>query len=67
MSTKYFKGKEKMLTLDEIKQRLKPYNLRALSQEVGIEYNVLWRAIRTNKTVKYEVVKTLSDYLTKGL
>lgn len=56
-----------MLTLDEIKQRLKPYNLRALSKEVGIEYNVLWRAIRTKKTVKYEIVKTLSDYLTKGL
>ena len=52
-----------MLTLDEIKQRLKPYNLRALSTEVGIEYNVLWRAIRKEKPVKYEVVKQLSDYL----
>jgi hypothetical protein len=54
-----------MLSLDEIKQRLKPYNLRALSTEVGIEYNMLWRAIRKEKPVKYEVVKQLSDYLQK--
>ena len=52
-----------MLTLDEIKQQLKPYNLMALSKEIGIEYNVLWRAIRKEKPVKYEVVKQLSDYL----
>lgn len=52
-----------MLTLDEIKQRLKPYNLRALSQEIGLPYSILWRAIRKEKPVKYEVVKVLSDYL----
>lgn len=52
-----------MLTLDEIKQRLKPYNLRAIAEETGISYPILWRAIRKNKPVKYDVVKTLSDYL----
>lgn len=52
-----------MYTLDQIKQILKPYNLRAVSQDTGIPYPVLWRAIRKEKPVKYEVVKILSDYL----
>ena len=56
-----------MLTLDEVKERLKPYNLRAIASETGLSYPIVWRAIRKNKPVKYEVVKTLSDYLTKQL
>jgi hypothetical protein len=52
-----------MLTLEQIKETLKPYNLRAVAKETSIEYNVLWRAIRKDKPVKYEVVKQLSDYL----
>ena len=54
-----------MLTLEQIKETLKPYNLRAVAKETSIEYNVLWRAIRKDKPVKYEVVKQLSDYLQK--
>lgn len=56
-----------MLTLEEIKERLKPYNLRAIAAETGLSYPIVWRAIRKNKPVKYEVVKTLSDYLSKPL
>ena len=55
-----------MLTLEQIKEILKPYNLRAVAKEASIDYNVLWRAIRMNKPVKYEVVKTLSDYLQRN-
>lgn len=52
-----------MFTLDEIRSRLKPYNLRAVAIETGIAYPALWRAVRKNKPVKYEVVKSLSDFL----
>lgn len=55
-----------MLTLDDVKTRLKPYNLRAVADDIGISYPVLWRAIRKNKPVKYDVVKMLSDYLENG-
>lgn len=52
-----------MFTLDEVRMKLKPYNLRAVSQETGIAYPTLWRAVRKNKPVNYELVKKLSDFL----
>ena len=52
-----------MMTLDEIKQRLKPMNLRAISSDTGIKYAILWRTINQKTRVAYDVVKILSDYL----
>jgi len=53
-----------MLTIEEVRAMLKPYNLRAVAIETDIPYSILWRAVRkNNKPVKYEVVKRLSDFL----
>jgi hypothetical protein len=55
-----------MYTLEQIREKLKFYNLRALSNEIDIPYMTLWRAIRkVNAPTKYQVVKKLSDFLTK--
>lgn len=53
-----------MLTIEEVRARIKPYNLRAVSEETGVSYPTLWRAVRkNNKPVRYDIVKTLSDFL----
>lgn len=54
-----------MYTLEEVKEKLKFYNLKAVSSETGIPYMTLWRAVRRDLPVNYEVVKKLSDFLTQ--
>jgi predicted DNA-binding transcriptional regulator AlpA len=57
-----------MLTIEQVRERIKPYNLRAVAKDTGINYPTLWRAVRKpDLPAKYEVVKTLSDYLSKSL
>jgi hypothetical protein len=53
-----------MLTIEEIRTKLQPYNLRAVAGQTGLPYSILWRSVRKGNTaIKYEVVKTLSDFL----
>ena len=53
-----------MLTIEEIRNKLQLYNLRAVAGQTGLPYSILWRSVRKGNTaIKYEVVKTLSDFL----
>jgi hypothetical protein len=52
-----------MLTLEQVQERLKPMNLRVVSNESGIKYGLLWKTVNQKMRVNYEVVKRLSDYL----
>lgn len=52
-----------MLTIEQIRERLKHSNLKAVSDAVGIHYNTLYRLIKTDGDPSYSTVKALSDYL----
>lgn len=53
-----------MLTIEQIKERLQPYNLRAVSEETGIKYNRLyWTISGRKKNVNYADVVILSAWL----
>lgn len=53
-----------MLTIEQIKERLQPYNLRAVSEETGIQYNRLyWTISGRKKNVNYADVVILSAWL----
>lgn len=52
-----------MLTLEQIKDRLKHSNLRAVAEAAGIHYNTLYRLMNSNLDPSYSTVKALSDYL----
>ena len=52
-----------MLTIEEIKEMLKPMNLKAVSEAAGVPYNTVYRLAKTNADPNYSTVKALSDYL----
>jgi len=51
-----------MLTLDEIKRRLKDANLSKVAKASGLHYNTIYRLVNGQEP-KYDTVKKLSDYL----
>lgn len=57
---------KKMLTLEEIREKLRAYNLKTVADDCNIHYNTV-RAIasgeHTNPT--YNITKKLSEYLSK--
>jgi hypothetical protein len=52
-----------MLTIDEIKERLKDANLRKVSRGAGVQYSRIFRLLKTDHKPLHETVKALSDYL----
>jgi hypothetical protein len=56
-------GDLKMMTLEQVQERLKPMNLRVVSSVTGIKYGLLWKTVNQKMRVNYDVVKKLSDYL----
>ena len=54
-----------MLTLEQVKEQLGTHNLRAVARKVDLPYMQVWRAMRKDTPVNYQVVKKLSDFLTK--
>jgi len=53
-----------MLTLEQIKKRLKDRNLKKVSVVTGISYPAVWNIANKNQEkVQYRTVKMLSDYL----
>lgn len=52
-----------MMTLETVKRRLEPMNLRRVAQETGIHENALYRLMRDKTRPSYETVKRLSDWL----
>lgn len=49
-----------MMTLDDIRARLRPMNLAHVSRDTGIHYNVLIRLVRPGSRPEYETVRALS-------
>jgi hypothetical protein len=56
---------QKMLTLDQIREKLADRKLDVVSKSVGVHRNTLY-GIRngSNKDPRYSIIKALSDYLT---
>lgn len=54
---------EQMLTLDEIKDRLKDMNLMRVASKAGIHYNALYRLANGGTNPSYETVQKLIAYL----
>ncbi len=52
-----------MLSLEQIKEMLKPMNLKAVSEASGVPYNTLYRFAKTDADPSYRTVKAVSDYL----
>jgi hypothetical protein len=53
-----------MMTLEQIREKLKDRKLMAVSESTGLAYNTVWRVSAGKTTsVSYDVVKRLSDYL----
>jgi predicted transcriptional regulator len=52
-----------MLTLEKIREMLKPMNLKAVSEAAGVPYNTVYRLANTDVDPAYSTVKALSDYL----
>lgn len=53
-----------MLTIDDIKHRLKDHNLTAVSRSSGVGYMTLYRIMNVKDyNPSYEAIKKLSDYL----
>jgi len=53
-----------MLTLEEVKEKLKDRRLPAVAQSTGLAYGTVRKvAAGEDKAVSYDVVKRLSDYL----
>jgi transcriptional regulator with XRE-family HTH domain len=54
-----------MLTIEEIRERLKDRNLRAVSEFAGVNYAALCNIYKGASNPSYRTLKTLSDYLTQ--
>ena len=53
-----------MLNLEQIRERLKHSNLRAVSQAAGVNYHTLVKLMKQDsRDPAYSTVKALSDYL----
>lgn len=54
-----------MMTLEQIKQRLKDANLKRVAESAGVHPATVYRLMQDDATPLYETVKALSDYLTQ--
>lgn len=55
------------MTIEEIRTRLKPFNLKVVSEMTGMKYQQLyWIASGRNKNPSYEAVKKIIDFLEKS-
>jgi len=52
-----------VLTLEQIRDRLKHSNLKAVAEAAGIHYNTLHKLMNKECDPAYSTVKALSDYL----
>lgn len=52
-----------MLTVEQIKKRLKDANLRKVAESAGVHPATLYRFMNDDSKPLYDTVKALSDYL----
>lgn len=53
-----------MLTTEEIRDKLKPYNLAQVARQAGVNKHTLYRLMSESHAPTYDTVKKLSDWLT---
>jgi DNA-directed RNA polymerase specialized sigma54-like protein len=52
------------MTLDEIREKLKPYNLRKVAPATGLHYNTVYKYVHGEvKQPRYVTMKKLEDFL----
>ncbi len=54
-----------MLTIDQIKQRLRDANLKRVATNAGLHPATVYRLMQPDSQPLYETVRVLSEYLTK--
>lgn len=52
-----------MLTLDEVREKLKDRNLVKVAKTCGVHYNCLYRFMRGKSSPAYETVQKLVTYI----
>jgi DNA-binding phage protein len=63
LSTQINKEANKMMTVEQIRAALQPYNLSKVAKEAGVNKHTLYRMMNEQHKPTYETVKRLSDYL----
>lgn len=56
-------GVQRILTVEEIRSRLRFYNLVAVANEVGLSRQALYDIVKENHDPKYSTVLILSNFL----
>ena len=54
-----------MMTIEQIKDRLRDANLKRVAKNAGIHPATVYRFMQEDSKPLYETVKALSDYLTR--
>lgn len=54
-----------MITLEELREHLKPYNLSRIAVGSGIHYNTIYAIAKGTVNPRYDTVIKLIDYLKK--
>jgi DNA-binding phage protein len=57
------KGGLKMLTLEQVRQKLAESNLMAVSKAAGVHSNSVYRFMSCGTRPSYELIVKLSDYI----
>ena len=56
-----------MMTLEQVREALQDRNLAKVSESTGLHYQTVYRVANgIGSQVSYQVVKSLSDYLSKS-
>jgi DNA-binding phage protein len=59
----FFLRAQNMLTVEQIKSRLKDANLKRVAENAGVHPATVYRLMNEDSKPLYETVKALSDYL----
>ena len=52
-----------MLTIDEIRERVKDRSVKKVARMSGVHFNALYRLVSGKSKPSYETLKKLSEYL----
>lgn len=55
-----------MMTLEQIREKLKDRNLSVVADAAGVHRNALYRLMNSRSNPSYETVRRLVEYLSEG-
>ena len=55
-----------MIEVEELRRKLKPFNLTAVAEEAGVDKHTLYRLMNERSRPSYETVKKLVEWLEGG-